>query len=251
MREVIIAGNWKMNTTVSEARTLVEAMKPGLEAIAGVEKVVCPPFVSLLAVRDVLAGSSIAVGAQNMYFEESGAYTGEVSPTMLTDLCSYVIVGHSERRHILGETDSLVSRKVKACVDAGLRPILCVGEQLDDREEGLAEVIVEQQVSLGVARLGSLETLVLAYEPVWAIGTSRAATQDDAQAMIAFIRALLAQDFGDDMAAKVPILYGGSVNADNVASFMQEADVDGALVGGASLGADSFVELTRNAAAAA
>ena len=248
MRQLIIAGNWKMNTALRQARELVLGMRPGLDAIDGVEKVVCPPFVSLAAVKELLAGSTIALGAQNMHHEDQGAYTGEIAPTMLVDLCRYVIVGHSERRHLLGETDSKVGKKVRAALRHGLIPIMCVGERLEDREDGRAEAVVDQQVSLGVAEIEAAGSLVIAYEPVWAIGTGRAATPDDAQAMAAHIRAVLTRS--DSAASETAVLYGGSVNADNVASFMREDDIDGALVGGASLDAAGFVRLTERAAAA-
>ena len=250
MGDAIIAGNWKMNTTLEESVKLVEAMKPGLEATDGVQKVVCPPFTSLAAVGGMLEGSSIALGAQNMHHQDNGAFTGEISPAMLVGLCQFVILGHSERRHIFGETDDSIGRKVEAALKFGLRPILCVGERLQEREEGAAEEVVGRQVKLGLARIESIGELVVAYEPVWAIGTGAAATPDDAQAMMAYVRGLLATLYGEDAASATPLLYGGSVTADNVADFVRHRDVDGALVGGASLDAQGFVELVRNAASA-
>ncbi len=250
MATPIIAGNWKMNTTINEAKKLVAGMKPGLEAIEGVQKVVCPPFTALAAVREQLQGSSIALGAQNMHFEGSGAYTGEVSPTMLVDLCQFVITGHSERRHKLGESDVVVGKKVAAARDVGLRPILCVGETLKERDDGDADGVVERQVSLGLAEVSALDGLLVAYEPVWAIGTGAAATPKDAQAMMGHIRETLAALYGSSAASEVPLLYGGSVTADNVASFAFQEDIDGALVGGASLSPETFVRLVRNAAEA-
>ena len=247
MGKPIIAGNWKMNTTLGEATELAERLKPGLEAADSVEVVVCPPFVALAAVGEVLRDSSIRLGAQDMYHEASGAFTGEVSPAMLAGLCQDVILGHSERRHHFGETDASVGRKVVAAQGAGLRPIMCVGERLEEREDGIAEIVVEQQVKLGLARLPSTGDLVVAYEPIWAIGTGRAATPEDAEAMMAHIRATLAARYGDEAASAVPLLYGGSVTDENVADFVRQPDVDGALVGGASLKAESFVELVRNA----
>ncbi|MBM3935302.1 MAG: triose-phosphate isomerase [SAR202 cluster bacterium] len=247
MPSTIIAGNWKMNTTLSEARELVARMRPGLDSIGGVDKVVCPPFISLAAVRDSLQGSTIRVGAQNVYPEPKGAFTGEVSPAMLSGLCEYVIIGHSERRHILGETDALIARKVEAALKAGLRPILCVGERLQEREQGRAEAVVEEQLRLGLEKAATLQGIVIAYEPVWAIGTGKAATKDDAQSMMAFIRGWLSKKYGV-AAGDTSLLYGGSVNAGNVVDFMRQKDVNGALVGGASLDAAGFVELTRNAA---
>ena len=250
MASLLIAGNWKMNTTKGEAVELAGLMKPGLEAIDSVEKVVCPPFISLASISEMLRGSSIAVGAQNMHHESSGAYTGEVSPAMLADLCQFVILGHSERRHVFGETDDYVGKKVKAAVEVGLRPIVCVGEQLQEREDGNAEAIVDQQIVLGLEGIETLGDLVVAYEPVWAIGTGKAATPEDAQSMMAHIRHTLTARYGVAAAAEVSLLYGGSVTADNVADFVGGPDVDGALVGGASLDADSFVRLVRNAATA-
>ena len=251
MGNPMIAGNWKMNTTVGEATELAALMKPGLEEVTRVGKVVCPPFTALAAVKRLLDGSSIGLGAQDMHHESSGAYTGEVSPVMLAELCRYVILGHSERRQLLGETDASVSLKVEAAMKAGLSPIVCVGETLEHREQGRAEEVVEQQVRRGLEKVESLGDLVLAYEPVWAIGTGRAATPDDAQAMMSHIRRTLAARYGDGAASEVALLYGGSVKADNVADFVRESDVDGALVGGASLDPESFVELVRNVADAA
>jgi triosephosphate isomerase len=246
----LIAGNWKMNTTISEAVVLAEGMKAGLEAINGIQKAVCPPFVSLAAVAEVLRGTSIRVGAQNMYHAEKGAYTGEVSPSMLKDICQMVIIGHSERRSLFGETDETINRKLMAADLVGLRPILCVGEHLDEREQGRAEAVVEGQLRGGLVGLSSVEDLVVAYEPVWAIGTGRAATPDIAQEMMGRMRTVLVSLFDKKAASNVPLLYGGSVTADNVAEFMREKDVDGALVGGASLDAGSFVELVRLSAEA-
>jgi len=244
----MIAGNWKMNATTAEATELVAKMVPDLDAIQGVHKILCPPFTSLSTVQELLRDSNVFLGAQNMYYESNGAYTGEVSPAMLVESCQFVILGHSERRHIFGETDDLVGRKVEKAVEVGLRPIVCVGEKLQERETGRAEAVIEQQVRLGLARMTSLDSLVVAYEPVWAIGTDRAATPEDAQAMMTHIRGLLSADFGDSAAFEVSLLYGGSVTADNVADFTRQPDVDGALVGGASLKSDSFVDLVRNAA---
>ena len=249
MPETIIAGNWKMNTTLDEAQALVHAMKSGLDEVKGLRKVVCPPFVSLAAVSSLLKGSTIEVGAQNMHFEKSGAFTGEVSSAMLAGLCKYVVLGHSERRHIFGEADDLVGRKVKAAMAAGLSPILCVGEQLAEREQGRAEAVVERQLRAGLDGITTPRGLVVAYEPVWAIGTGKAATPQDAQQMMAHIRRVLTALQGQAIAANTPFLYGGSVNAENVATFVREPDVNGALVGGASLKADIFVQLARNAAA--
>ena len=251
MTSTIVAGNWKMNMTPAEARGLVAAMIPGLEPVGGVETVVCPPFVALEAVYGLLRGTGVAVGAQDLHHEDAGAFTGEVSGPMLSGLCEYVIVGHSERRAMSGETDDVVAKKVAAARRAGLRPILCVGERLEEREDGSAVAVVERQLRRALANADSTEGLVVAYEPVWAIGTGRAATPDDAQSMMAHVRRVLASTFDAEFAHGVPLLYGGSVTADNVAGFVSENDVNGALVGGASLSADGFVQLVRNAAAAA
>ena len=250
MRETLIAGNWKMNTSVSEARELASAMAPGLDAVEVVTKVLCPPFTSLAAVGEVVAGTGIGLGAQNLYFESNGAFTGEISPEMVAELCQYVIIGHSERRHVLGETDDDVAKKVEAAIGAGLRPILCVGETIEEREEGRAEVVVESQVEQGLARVDSINGIIIAYEPVWAVGTSKASTPDGAESMMSLIRGVLGDRFGVDASSSTPLLYGGSVKADNVAEFVRQPDVDGALVGGASLEAEGFIHLVTNAAAA-
>ena len=244
----IVAGNWKMNTTLREATHLVSKMKPRLDAVESVRKVVCPPFVSLASVAGLLRGSTISLGAQNMHHEDSGAYTGEVSPKMVAELCEYVVLGHSERRQHFGETDESVNLKVRAAFRVELKPILCVGEGLHERDEGRAEAVVESQLRGGLEGVETVGGLVVAYEPVWAIGTGRAATPDVAQGMMAIIRSVLASLYGRDTASDVPILYGGSVNPANASDFMREPDIDGALVGGASLDADSFVEIVRLAA---
>ena len=251
MTRTIIAGNWKMNMTAAEARGLVAAMLPGLKEVEGVETVVCPPFVALEAVGGLLRSTGVALAAQNLHHEDAGAFTGEVSGPMLRELCQFVIVGHSERRLIFGETDDVVGLKVGAARRAGLRPIVCVGERLEEREDATAEAVVERQLRRALALAESSGGLVVAYEPVWAIGTGGAATPDDAQSMMAHVRCVLTSVFGAVAAEGVPLLYGGSVTADNVAGFVRENDVNGALVGGASLSADGFVQLVRNAAAAA
>jgi triosephosphate isomerase len=245
----LIAGNWKMNTGIGEAVQLVKAMLPGLEKLSGVEKVVCPPFVSLEAVKSVLKGSSVKLAAQNLFYEDKGAFTGEVSPLMLAGLCEYVIIGHSERRQYFHETDEIVNKKMKAAVKAGLKPILCVGERLEENESGLTESVLRRQVAACADRDYFTHGAVIAYEPVWAIGTGRAATAVQANQTIAFIRGLIATQQGRDIGDAVRILYGGSVTATNIAEFMPEPDIDGALVGGASLKADDFVSITRQAAA--
>ena len=244
----LVAGNWKMNTTLAEAVDLAFAMRDPLDAIQGVEKVICPPFISLKAVKDVLDGSSSRVGAQNMHYEERGAFTGEVSPRMVADLCQYVIVGHSERRQRFWETDEVVNRKVRAALAVGLRPILCVGEGLEEREEGLAESVVTAQLHGALSRVSSVDALAVAYEPIWAIGTGMAATGEAAETIMGAIRRALAEAYGDAEAQQVPLMYGGSVTPDNVAEFASQPNVNGALVGGASLNVESFVGIARGMA---
>ena len=250
-RVPIVAGNWKMNYGPSEAREFASTIAANLEAIAGVERVLCPPSISIAAVHTAVSGTSIKLGAQNMYFEDKGAYTGEISPLMLRGLCEYVILGHSERRAIFHETDELVNQKTLAAFRHGLRPIVCVGELLEHREANLTERIISGQVRGSLANLPAsrLHELVVAYEPCWAIGSGRAATTEDAADVAALIRALLADMYGAHAAAAVRIQYGGSVTATNAAEFAAVPDIDGSLVGGASLKAD-FVEIVRATAAA-
>lgn len=248
MRIPIIAGNWKMNTTVSEAVELVKAMQGKLAALNGVERVLCPPFVSLATVGQLIQGSPVKLGAQNMYYEEKGAYTGEVSPLMLAGLCEYVILGHSERRQYFGENDEVVNKKVKAALKVGLKPILCVGERLEENEAGKTEEVVTRQVRGGLAGVDAPITLVIAYEPVWAIGTGRAATAPQANATIGLIRRTVAQLYGDGLAQAMRIQYGGSVTAANIAEFVSQPEIDGALVGGASLKAAEFVSIVEQTA---
>ncbi|MDP2662412.1 MAG: triose-phosphate isomerase [Dehalococcoidia bacterium] len=250
MRTPIIAGNWKMNTTLAEARELVSAMLPELDRIQGAEKVLCPPFISLASIADLIKGTSVRLGAQNMHFQEKGAYTGEVSAMMLTPLCQYVILGHSERRQYFGETDEIVNQKVIAALKAGLRPIMCVGERLEENEAGHTEEVVSRQVRGGLAGAPRSDTLVIAYEPIWAIGTGRAATAAQANQTIGLIRSVVAGIYGSDFAGALRIQYGGSVTAQNAAELMRESEIDGALVGGASLKAQEFVSLTAQAAEA-
>lgn len=243
MRMPLIAGNWKMNTTVSEAVELVREMRQGLDKIANVDKVVCPPFISLSAVREVIGGSSVKLGAQNMYFEEKGAYTGEISPPMIVDLCQFVILGHSERRQYFHETGEVVNKKVKAAMGIGLTPILCIGERLEENEAGRTGEVVTEQLKSSLSTIESLGDLILAYEPVWAIGTGRAATGEQANETIGFIRQIISQLFQPPVAGNIRILYGGSVTAANAAEFMRQPEIDGALVGGASLKAADFLSI--------
>lgn len=249
-RTPTIAGNWKMNTTLPEAVALVEAMRARLEQIHEVEVVVCPPFVSLAAVSGHLHGSRVLVGAQNVHFADKGAFTGEVSPLMLRDLATYVIAGHSERRQYFGETDELVARKVKAVMEKGMKPIMCVGETLDEHERGQTEAVVTRQVRAGLAGLEDLRGLVIAYEPIWAIGTGKPATGTGANETISIIRRTVGTLFGAQASDALRIQYGGSVTPDNIREFMEQPEIDGALVGGASLKAEAFVEIVRQTAAA-
>ena len=243
----MIVGNWKMNTTGAEARALAAGIAGGLTHHTGMEVVVCPPFVSLMAVQDVLENIDISIGAQTLYHESGGAYTGEVSADMLKGICQYVIVGHSERRTVFRETDAMVNLKVRAALNAGITPILCVGESLEEREGGIAEAVVGEQVRVGLDGMGVREGIVVAYEPVWAIGTGRSASPEIAQAMMAHIRRTLGE-IGGEEAGDVPLLYGGSVNADNIGGFIAQPDINGALVGGASLDVESFVGIVKVAA---
>lgn len=249
MREPLIVGNWKMNTNLTEARNLVRAMLGELDGIAQVEKVVCPPFISLPAIKELIKGTSIELGAQNMYFEDKGAYTGEISPLMLVDLCDFVIIGHSERRQHFTETDEIVNKKVKKALDVGLRPVLCVGESLEDNEAGRTEKVITGQVQAALAGVSSTSRLAIAYEPIWAIGTGRAATGKQANATISLIRSTVVSLWDNDTAQAVRILYGGSVTGSNIAEFIAEPEIDGALVGGASLKANEFVSIVNQTAA--
>lgn len=251
MRIPIIAGNWKMHKTLDEAVAHARQMRPKLTEVKGVEKVLCPPFVALAAVRDAIQATDIKLGAQNMHWEEQGAFTGEISPLMLKGLCQYVILGHSERRAYFGETDEGVNRKVKAALAHGLTPIVCVGENLEQHEAGQTETWVAGQVRAAFAGLTAEEArrVVLAYEPIWAIGTGHAATPAGANAVIGLtIRGTLADLYDETTAQAVRVQYGGSVNAANIGGFMAQPDIDGALVGGASLKAEEFVAIVRIAA---
>ena len=248
MRKPFIAGNWKMNTTVTEAEQLVLEMFEKLNRVEGVEKVLCPPFVSLVAVNMMLQGSSIKLGAQNMYFETKGAYTGEISPPMLSELCEFVILGHSERRWYFGETDEIVNKKVKAAVANNLKPILCVGERLEENEAGKTEEVINRQVTAALNGIEPVGGLVIAYEPVWAIGTGKAASGEQAATTIQFIRDVVAKLWDKSIAQDLRILYGGSVTGANIAEFISHPEIDGALVGGASLKAEEFVGIVEQTA---
>jgi triosephosphate isomerase (TIM) len=248
MRIPMIAGNWKMNTTVSEATRLVQELKPGLDSIANLEKIVCPPFISLIPIRDLVHGSSIKLGAQNLYFEEKGAYTGEISAIMLTNICEYVIIGHSERRQYFRETGEMISKKVLAAIKYNLKPILCVGENLSEYEAGKTRDVVSEQLQSSLAGVNQGNTLTIAYEPVWAIGTGKAATGKQANETINLIRSIIARRFTSEVAQNVRILYGGSVTAGNIAEFVEQPDIDGGLVGGASLKAAEFIAIVKKTA---
>ncbi len=248
MRRPIIAGNWKMYKTIEEAIALVSELSDLIEGVTEVEVVVCPPFTALEAVLEAVEGTNIGVGAQNMHWEAEGAFTGEVSPVMLKEMgCKYVILGHSERRQYFGETDENVNKKVRAAFKHGLVPIVCVGERLEQREQGITEKVVRTQVMGALAGLESSQvgSLVIAYEPVWAIGTGRTASDEDAQEVISLIRNLLAGMSGRGPAEQVRIQYGGSVKPENISGLMRQRDIDGALVGGASLEAGNFAAIVK------
>ncbi len=245
MRVPMIAGNWKMNTTVSEAIELVRAMRAGLNRIDNIDKVICPPFTSLATVGELIKGTSIKLGAQNVYFAEKGAYTGEISPLMLADLCEFVIIGHSERRQYFNETGDIVNKKIQAALQAGLKPILCIGERLEENEAGRTKEVVTEQLRSSLAAIDSISGLIIAYEPVWAIGTGRAASGEQANATIGLIRHSVAELYGKEIARGLRILYGGSVTAGNAAEFMKQPEIDGALVGGASLKSSEFLSIVK------
>ena len=248
MRNPFVAGNWKMNTTATEAEKIVLEMLDRLDNVKGVEKVLCPPFVSLVALNMMLQNSSIKLGAQNMYFETEGAYTGEISPVMLSELCEFVILGHSERRWYFGENDEIVNKKVKAALANKLRPILCVGERLEEKEAGKTEDVINRQVIGALKDIEPVPDLVIAYEPVWAIGTGKAASGEQAAATIHFIREVVAKLWDNSMAQGLHILYGGSVNSANITEFISHSEIDGALVGGASLKPEEFVSIVEQTA---
>jgi triosephosphate isomerase (TIM) len=253
MRKPIMAGNWKMNKTVAEAVELVRALEPIVARYPQVETVVCPPFVALPAVAAALNGTGIGVGAQNMHWAESGAYTGEVSATMLAGLASYVIIGHSERRQYFAETDEGVNRKIKAALAHGLTPIVCVGESLEQNEAGITAEFVSGQVRADFAGISAEQApaIVIAYEPIWAIGTGRTATAEVANQVCGqVVRATIAELYGTDVAQALRVQYGGSANEKNIGELMAMPDIDGALIGGASLKANAFGEMVRSAAEA-
>lgn len=250
MRIPLVAGNWKMHKTIAESRQLISEMIGGLLEVESVQKVLCPPYTALLAASALLEGSNIELGAQNMHWEEIGAFTGEISPLMISELCSFVIIGHSERRTYFGENDSMVYKKVRSALKNKLNAIVCVGETLEQREAGQTTDVVSKQVLGGLRgiELTHFESLIIAYEPIWAIGTGRAATPADASQVIHdIIRPQLNKLFGDNGSNEIRVLYGGSVNADNAVSFFNQEDIDGALVGGASLKPKDFIEIVKAA----
>lgn len=246
MRTPIIAGNWKMNKTIYEALELIRAIKSGLKN--DVEAVVCVPFTALSQVKKETEGTELKVGAQNMHWEESGAFTGEISPLMLKEIgVDYVIIGHSERRQYFGETDEIVNKKIKAAIKHNINPIICVGETLEQRDKNIHKELVESQIlkALDGIDIEKIIKIVVAYEPIWAIGTGKTATSEEANDMILFIRNILRNKYGQEIAEKVRIQYGGSVKPSNITEIMSQSDIDGALVGGASLKADEFIKLIR------
>ena len=247
-RTPIVAANWKMHTTVRTAAELCQALRETIDAVKGVEKVICPPFPFLALAQQTLAGSSLKVGAQNVFWEEKGAFTGEVSPSMLADFCQYVIIGHSERRKYFGETDESVNRRLKAALAQGLHPIFCVGETGEEREAGRTEEVLLRQVRGGLMGVDIAAGFVVAYEPVWAIGTGVPATGAMANEAIGLIRQELGSLYGGELAQAARIQYGGSVDGANIDEFMAEPEIDGALVGGASLKADVFTAIVEAAA---
>ena len=249
MRTAVVAGNWKMNTTLAEASALARAVAEGVHGITGVSTVICPPSVSLVPVSMALNRTKVFIGAQDVSSNAQGAHTGELSADMLFGLCTYVIVGHSERRSMHGEDDGTTAAKAQAALAVGLRPIVCVGESLEVRDSGEAGAFVASQVAGSLAGISDISNVAIAYEPVWAIGTGRAASPEIAQEMASAIRAAVASLYSPDIAEGISILYGGSVNSDNAASYAASPDVDGALVGGASLDGEAFPRIVEAFAA--
>lgn len=250
MRVPLLAANWKMNKTIPDALAFAGAFVPQMQNVTGgapwPEIVVCPPFTAIPALAAALSSYPVQVGAQDLFWQEKGAFTGEVSAAMLRDAgCSYVIVGHSERRHLLGETDAMVQKKVRAALDSGLRPVLCVGETLEQREKGLTHTVVEDMTRLGfgLVKAGEVQDVVIAYEPVWAIGTGKEARPDDAREVIDRVRETVTSVLGEGAGQVVRVLYGGSVKSSNVRLFLAHDEIDGALVGGASLDPNEFAKM--------
>lgn len=251
MRTPFVAGNWKMHYTLDEARGFVSQLVPAIRDIKDVDKVLCPPATDLMAVKALIEGTDIGLGAQNMHWEKQGAYTGEISPPMVAELCEYVIIGHSERRAYFCETDEDVNRKIRAAFEAGLKPIVCVGETLEENEAGRTKEVVSSQVSAGLkdVQLTMPQSLIVAYEPIWAIGTGKAATPEGANMVIKdVIRPVLAGLFGSQASQDIRVLYGGSVKAKNAREFFTQPDIDGGLVGGACLKIEEFPKIIEAAA---
>ena len=250
MRRLIIAGNWKMNKTVEEAVSIAIGLKRKFYTFSEADIVICPPFTALSKVNEALVDSSIMLGGQDVYWEEEGAFTGEISPGMLKDAgCRYVIIGHSERRILFGESDEEVNNKLKVVLTYGMVPIMCIGERLEERDNGMTFEIIEKQLTRGLKNIAKEEItrLVIAYEPVWAIGTGRTATPQQAEEAHKFIREFIEKWFDKEVSSKVRILYGGSVKPENIANLIAQEDIDGSLVGGASLDVNSFSEIVQNA----
>lgn len=248
MRIPVIAGNWKMNKTIVESVSLVKELKDFVRGIKGVDIVVCPPFTSLWVVKEIINDTNIHLGAQNMYWETKGAFTGETSSLMLKDVgCEYVILGHSERRQFFKEASGEVANKTKAALSVNLTPIVCVGENLEEKESGKTESIIEQEIKALFPKIDSTlaARIIVAYEPIWAIGTGKSSSTQDANLTIKFIRELFSSEYGSKVAERIRILYGGSVNPKNISEFMNESDIDGALVGGVSLHALSFSQIVK------
>lgn len=250
MRKPIVAGNWKMNKTAEEATSLVQELIPVLDSIDSVDNIVCPPFMAIPVLHPMLRDTTIGLGAQNMHWKDSGAFTGEVSPLMVKEFCKFVIIGHSERRQFFGETDETVNLKIKAALAHDLSPIVCIGETLEQNENGDTEKVLRDQILKGFKEISAADfsKVIIAYEPVWAIGTGRAATPEVANTIHKdVIRELIKRLYGEDIAESLRILYGGSVKPANAAAFFAQTDIDGALVGGASLNANDFIAITKAA----
>jgi len=247
-RRPLIAGNWKMYKTPQQAAETAKQLVEQVHDVADIDIMIAPPFTALESVSRAIKNSPVALGAQNLYWEEEGAYTGEISAPMLKSVsCEYGIIGHSERRQYFGETDKTVNQKIQAAIRVGLKPVFCIGETEQEREAGQTFSVLDKQVRKGLERLvpEQLDTLIIAYEPVWAIGTGKTATDDQAQEVHQFIRSLIQKSFGNDLSKSIRILYGGSVKPDNILNLMEMPDIDGALVGGASLNADSFSRIVK------
>ncbi len=251
MRRKVIAGNWKMNNNLSESQNLISKLASGLSGEKlNCDVIICPPFTSLNEASSLVKNTAVKLGAQNMHYEENGAFTGEISASMLKGVgCEYVILGHSERRTIFNEPDQLINKKIKKALQSGLKPIFCVGETLEERESGITEKVINRQVTEGLKEISAneMDKIIVAYEPVWAIGTGKTATPQQAEDVHAFIRNLILNLYSGSIAEKLVIQYGGSVKPDNAAELLSQKDIDGALVGGACLKADSFISIIKAA----